>query len=147
MTLRQLLCEIWKLLRRFFFWQGPIPRTEIEAAISQSGLVVPDDLVDLWEMLGGGEMFESEEIFNPTDVGEDGLVERNLWFRSQGMPEYYLVFHDGGFTSAIRQPSSTIMQLDPSTFIETSAYASLDEWYKLGIRAEFWEKYGLPPAV
>jgi hypothetical protein len=114
--------------------------------IRESGLIVPEELVDLWQWSGGGDMFESETILRPEIDGADGEgVEMiNEFLRSKGLPEQYLVFCTGAFLSAVRQSDGHIIWLgDDNGYRERLAFGSLDEWYRQLVRAEFAEHYDL----
>jgi len=50
----------------FFARFGAIPEAEVQDWLQNSGRVLPADLVELWQLTGGGDVFESETIFRPT---------------------------------------------------------------------------------
>jgi hypothetical protein len=52
-----------------FHWFGAIEREEIESWMRAGRLSVPSELVELWSLTGGGDLFESETIFRPTSIG------------------------------------------------------------------------------
>jgi hypothetical protein len=109
--------------------------------------VVPEELVDLWQWMGGGVMFDSETILTPVpgQAVDDGVDDANKWLREHGPPDGYLVFHEGVSLSAVRQPDGVIVELDRGDFTEKSTFASVSDWYVRMIRANFAERYGLPP--
>jgi hypothetical protein len=116
-----------------FRWNGPLPRT---------------DLRRLWPATGGGEPFESEELWvllAPPMLGED-FEGVNAWYRQNGMDARCLVFHTGCFVVAVRQPHGALVELVGSTHAEGRTFGSLDEWYGL-LRAEYGWRYGLPGAA
>ncbi len=127
-----------------FVWNGPV--TSFVLAGWQSGgvdRVVPKDLLYLWEAVGGGDVFESETIFEPgaTPPAED-IDAENKRLRSVGLPEGLLVFHTGLCVSAVDQLTMDIVQLAPGSFGERSRFESLDDWYRTLLRAEYGARYG-----
>jgi hypothetical protein len=51
-----------------FAWFGAIARGQIEVWLRSSNLEEPDDLLDFWTKTGGGDLFEGETIFRPTQI-------------------------------------------------------------------------------
>jgi hypothetical protein len=51
-----------------FTWFGAIARGQIEVWLRSSNLEVPDDLLDFWTKTGGGDLFECETMFRPTQI-------------------------------------------------------------------------------
>lgn len=104
----------------------------------------PFQLVELWKQTGGGEIFETETILGPRlDETDSSLIARNAVLRGEGLPEPYVVFHEGIFLSAFR-PGGLIVELD-ERFQEVRRFVSFDDWYR-SIRGEFAERYGLNEA-
>ncbi len=52
-----------------FDWLGSTEVARVKDWLHSHGREVPDDLIALWALTGGGDMFETEEIFAPTGVG------------------------------------------------------------------------------
>ncbi len=90
---------------RLFFPFGSIPEAELHAWLEQIGLTFPADLVELWRLAGGGDVFETETIFRPTVPSapnsgfvEDAIEERNFGHASDGKPGGLYIFQEGGFS-------------------------------------------------
>jgi hypothetical protein len=134
-----------------FQWFGAIERDEIESWMRTKQFSVPSDLVELWSLTGGGDLFESETIFRPTSIrssmpyfveASDPVDSANEQRVVNGMPKSYLAFHDGLFLSAVRlydQRAVTLTAMGQ----ETGDFSSLDDWYLRTLRAEFGRRYGL----
>lgn len=131
---------------RVFRWYGPVDREAIERWLRQRHVAVPDELVDLWVWTGGGLIFDSEDILRPVlgSEVEDSVEARTEWYRGLGLPQQYLLFQEGLFLSAVRQPDGVVVELDPDTFQEVQTFDSLSEWYLRTLRREFASRYGLP---
>lgn len=130
-----------------FLWNGPLPEAEIAAWLEARGLVVPAALRRLWSATGGGEFFESEELWAPLApvMAHLDFLEINRYYRERGLAPTYLVFHTSTGLSVVRQPDGALVQLAEPTFAEVRTFASLDEWYA-PLRDIFAPRYGLPPA-
>jgi hypothetical protein len=134
-----------------FVWAGAINAGVVRAWIRDERLVVPLDLVELWERTGGGTMFESEELLVPvageerdgTDGAVASIVSRTREYHARGLAGEYVLFSEGLFLSALRQPSGTIVTLDPRSLKETDQFPSLDEWYRRTLREQFAWRYRL----
>jgi hypothetical protein len=50
-----------------FSWFGAIELSSIKEWATNSRLEFPEDLLDFWSQTGGGDCFESETFFRPTD--------------------------------------------------------------------------------
>lgn len=125
-----------------FSWCGPIPLSEIRDWLCRAGASAPGDLVAQWATLGGGELFESEELLAPYQMGEEmGRVTE--WFRSRGLPAGLSVIHRGAWLSALQAASGCIIAFDMDSLTEVGQYRSLDAWYRRLIRAEYAHRYGL----
>ncbi|MGH2409555.1 MAG: SMI1/KNR4 family protein [Chloroflexota bacterium] len=134
-----------------FLWHGPVDPLALDEWIARLGIVVPDELRDLWIRTGGGEMFEGEDILRPIltanmDHTVDGVERANEWYRTQGLSSEHLLFETGAFVAAVRQRDGAIVDLDSNTFEEREAFATLSEWYLKTERDEFAQRYGLPSA-
>jgi len=131
---------------RPFLWNGPIPPDELDEWLKARDLSLPDDVVHFWHETGGGTVFESETILGPygDDIFEEDIGSVNDCHRGLGMPDVYLIIHDGcmGLT-AIRRSDLKYVMLDGDTYAETAVYSTFDDWYTHTIRKEFAKRYGL----
>jgi hypothetical protein len=131
-----------------FQWFGAIPRPEIEDWLRRERLVLPPDLIEFWEITGGGDVFE-ETILRPTvrSVPNSGYVEddiesANAQHAAAGNPQGLYIFMDGAFLCAVRLHDQEYVTLTRNYVVKNS-FPSLDEWYISTLRAEFGERYGL----
>src|SRR5260370_16148796 len=130
---------------------GAIPNAELREWLRQNALVFPSDLIELWEVTGGGDIFESETVFRPTVPSipnscfvEDDIEGRNATHAANGKPSGLYVFQQGVFLSAVRLSDQRLVTLTEGYGIEHE-FGSLDDWYVRTLRAEFGERYGLAP--
>jgi hypothetical protein len=134
-----------------FGWFGPIPSHEINSWLKQSNLRVPDDVLELWAVTGGGDFFdEGETLLRPTALQspEPYFIEstdfvdlvKQFW-TSKGMTTDYLPFHAGIFNSAIRLSDQRIVTLD-SEFHLIKVFSHLDDWYLRTLRHDYADVYG-----
>jgi hypothetical protein len=137
---------------RLFYPFGAIPEAEIQDWLRCSGLVLPSDLIQLWQLTGGGDIFDTETIFRPTVSSvpnrcfvEDDIEGRNAAHAEKGKPRELYIFQQGVFLSAVRLSDQNFVTLTEGYVVKQS-FASLDEWYLRTLRAEFSEEYGLGPA-
>jgi hypothetical protein len=134
-----------------FQWFGAIPRPELEDWLRCERLVLPPDLIELWEITGGGDVFE-ETVLRPTVrsvpkggfVGDD-IESVNVHDAAAGIPQGLYIFMDGTFLSAVRLHDQEFVTPTRNNVVENS-FPSLDEWYVGTIRAEFGQRYGLGSA-
>ena len=131
---------------------GAIPLTEIQDWSRQNGFVVPPDLIELWQQTGGGDVFESETILRPTVASapnscfvEDDIEGINAAYAAEGKSGDLYVFHRGLFSSAVRLSDQRFVTLTVGGYTIKDSFASFDEWYVRTLRAEYGERYGLPP--
>lgn len=134
-----------------FQWFGAIPRPELEDWLRRERLVLPPDLIELWEITGGGDVFE-ETILRPTvrSVPNGGYVEDdiesvNAYYAAAGNPKGFYIFMDGTFLSAVRLHDQEFVTFTRNYIVENS-FPSFDEWYMKTLRPEFGERYGLGSA-
>jgi len=131
-----------------FLWNESIDRSSLKEWLAENRWQIPDDLFLFWRETGGGDIYETETIFGPVgdaDLGED-VLEINEELRKGGMPEDFLVFHQGtGGLSAVRLSDGQYLQLSEDDFSESGTYSSLEEWYDRVIRDEYADRYGLAP--
>jgi len=130
---------------------GAIPKAELREWLRQNALVLPSDLIELWEATGGGDIFESETVFRPTVPTvpntcfvQDDIEGRNAAHAAKGKPSGLYIFQQGAFLSAVRLSDQTFVTLTRDYGVGES-FGSLDDWYVRTLRAEFGERYGLTP--
>lgn len=135
-----------------FYPFGAIPEAEVKNWLRHSELVLPPDLIELWQLTGGGDVFESETIFRPTVPSipnscfvEDDIEGMNAGHTADGKPCGLYVFQQGLFLSAVRLSDQKFVTLTRNYVVEDS-FPSLDEWYIRTLRAEFGQEYGLGSA-
>jgi len=130
---------------------GAIPTGELREWLRQNMLLLPSDLIELWEVTGGGDIFDSETVFRPTvpsppntSFVQDDIADRNTEHAAKGKPSGLYIFQEGAFLSAIRLSDQNFVTLSQEYAVEDS-FGSLDDWYVRTLRAEFGERYGLAP--
>ena len=131
---------------------GAIPAVELERWLEHADMLLPSDLIQFWQLTGGGDVFESETIFRPTVSSppnscfvEDDIEGRNAALTENGKSDNLYVFQEGVFLSAIRLSDQRFVTVTTGGYVVQDSFDSLDEWYIQTLRAEFGEKYGLPP--
>jgi hypothetical protein len=134
-----------------FYPFGAIPTAELREWLGQNALALPSDLIELWELTGGGDIFDSETVLRPTVTSipnasfvHDDIEGRNSAHAATGKPSGLYIFQQGTFLSAIRLSDQKFVTLTKDYAVKNS-YGSLDDWYVGTLRAEFGERYGLAP--
>jgi hypothetical protein len=134
---------------RIFCPFGAIPPTELGDWLQHNALALPSDLVELWRLTGGGDIFESETVLRPTVPSvpntcfvEDDIEGANAAHASKGKSSELYIFQQGDFLSAVRLSDHKFVTLTDGYSV-THSFDSLDEWYVRTLRAEFGERYGL----
>jgi hypothetical protein len=127
-----------------FDLDGPVQRAAVDRAIAALGHQATESLRELWSTVGGGDMFETEELLSPTAAGLHSLADRNAELRRAGLPAELLAFHVGLHVTAV-DCSGLLFALDPDTLEVIRRYDSLADWYG-DIRHEFSRTYGLGDA-
>lgn len=139
-----LIIEDSKLRPDLFVWRGGVPLSEIENWERRQLVSVPNDLKELWVYNGGGDLFESETILQPSGSDENDLVlARSRWFWSNGLESDCYVFHEGLYVSIFRKAGGLLRSLNCSNLTEVVTFRTLNDWY-LSLRAEYAPRYGLP---
>lgn len=134
---------------QIFQWFGAIPAHELDHWLHRHRLVLPSDLIELWRITGGGDIFESETILRPTVssapnvsfVGDD-IEGVNARYSAQTEPQDLYIFHQGVFLSAVQLSDQRFAALTTACVIER-LFDSIDDWYINTLRAEFGQRYGL----
>jgi hypothetical protein len=134
-----------------FSWFGAIELSSIKEWATNSRWEFPEDLLDFWSQTGGGDCFESETFFRPTDqpsnapyfIEGDDFRSANDHRLKNGMPSVYLAFQDGSQLSAIRRSDQTYVVLNEKYEVK-EVFADFNEWYERTLRTEFAERHGLP---
>ena len=136
---------------RIFDPFGAIPSAEIQDWLRRTGVVLPPDLIELWQQTGGGDVFETETILRPTVAStpnrcfvEDDIEGINAACAEEGKSGDLYVFHRGLFPSAVRLSDQRFVTLTEDGYTVKDSFASLDEWYVRTLTAEYGERYGLP---
>jgi hypothetical protein len=147
-----ILLQDAKRVPRIFSSFGAIPSLEIQDWLRRTSLTLPSDLIELWQQSGGGDVFESETILRPTVPSipnscfvEDGIEGTNAAYAEDGKSGDLYVFHRGLFPSAVRLSDQCFVKLTEGGYVVNDSFASFDEWYVRTLRAEYGERYGLPP--
>jgi len=137
---------------RPFQWFGAIPRSELDEWSRRERVVLPSDLLELWEITGGGDVFE-ETIYRPTVPSQpsagfvlDDIEGVNAYHSAKGNPNGLYIFTYGTFRSAVRLHDQRFVTISEGYVVKDS-YRSLDEWYVNTLRKEFGERYGLDPIL
>jgi hypothetical protein len=126
-----------------FRWKGPVSTDDLRSWLDAIDYPVPYDLIELWATLGGGDLFESEELFAPDGTEDDIREVTKYLVTAQGLRHGLIVFHRGTWVSAIDQSTGELVAMDDPAFEEVSRFRTLDEWYRQLLRAEFADRYGL----
>jgi hypothetical protein len=131
-----------------FLWHGRVAPSDLQSWLSTNNWIghCPSDLLAFWRETGGGDLFETETILGPMgdpQLGDDiSTVNREM--RERGLPERFLVFHVGLLTSAVDRSLGDYVELSSDGFRVLRRFASLEEWYRATLRAEYGQRYGLP---
>ena len=117
---------------RVFFPFGAIPVTELHDWLRHTRLVLPSDLIELWQLTGGGDVFESETIFRPTVPStpngyfvEDDIEGRNTAYAEEGKSGDLYVFQHGAFLSAVRLSDQRFVTLTEGGYTIKDSFDSL----------------------
>jgi hypothetical protein len=136
----------------FPVWRNTSGRTS--RLVGRTRLVLPSDLIELWQLTGGGDVFDSETIFRPTVPSspnscfvDDDIEGRNAAHAKEGKIGDLYVFQEGLFLSAVRLSDQRFVTLTNGGYAIKDSFGSLDEWYVSTLRAEYGERYGLLPSV
>lgn len=129
-----------------FVWRGAVPLPEIEKWEREQFVSVPDDIKQLWSTKGGGDLFESETILQPSGSDDDDhlVLPRSRWFWAKGLDPDSYVFHEGLYVSTFRRSDDLLCAFERSNFSEVGTFRTLNDWY-LSLRAEYGDRYGLRP--
>ena len=75
-----ILLEDARRVPRIFFPFGAIPEAELTEWLRRNALVLPNDLLELWQLTGGGDVFDSETIFRPAvpSIPNTSFVEDDI---------------------------------------------------------------------
>ena len=129
-----------------FFFSGCIPKEDIIQKLSFMNINVPFALIELWNEIGGGEMFETETILSPianSDLGDD-IESVNYYHYKKGLSKDFFVFHVGlGGISAVSLNDERYVIIDETNYKCVKWFESLEKWYENHIRKEYEIKYNL----
>lgn len=129
---------------QLFVWNGAIASNRLQTWLEKRNLKLPNDLIELWQMTGGGELFESETILSPfgdAALGDD-IDSMNELHHAQGMAQEYLLFHIGTGLSAVRLTDGRYVTLSDS-YQELCEFLTLPDWYRDELRSEYGSRYKL----
>ena len=128
---------------RAFHWRGAVAAADLRAWLDGISYSVPDDLIELWKTVGGGDLFESEEVYAPDGTDDDlRVVTEDM--STRGLQAGFTVFHRGLWVSVLDHATGELVVLnEPSLYEEEAYFTTFDDWYRLLPRAEFGERYGL----
>jgi hypothetical protein len=130
---------------------GAIPEAELAEWLQQNGIALPRDLLVLWQLTGGGDVFETETMLRPTVPSipttsflEDDIEGCNARHSAKGKPSEFFIFQHGCFLSAVDLSDQRFVTLSEDYAVKGSS-DSLDDWYVHTLRTEFGRRYGLGP--
>jgi hypothetical protein len=153
--LRALLKRDLRAAPRAFFVSGPVDEEVLGAWLARQDREIPEDLLTLWRTIGGGELFETEELLVPGGVdiyvgefahlnADYDLDAQNTELRDRGMSSDFLVFHHGaGWLVAIDRVGA-VVELDRATYEPVGGFASVEDWYRT-VREALYGLETLPP--
>lgn len=125
---------------------GAIPEADLRKWMTDTHTNLPTELFDFYVYCGGLDFLETETILGPfgnPDLADD-LKSVNLFHRKNGLAHSCLVFHRGTVgLSIFDEIKKVYCVLNVDTYELISSYATLDQWYSLGLRREYASKYGL----
>ena len=127
---------------RAFHWRGAVAAANLRAWLDSIAYSVPDDLIELWRTVGGGDLFETKEVYAP-DGTEDDLRAVTEYMATHGLRPDFTVFHRGIWVSVLDHATGELVALDKPSLYEEARFTTFDDWYRLLPRAEFGERYGL----
>lgn len=150
--LRSLLERDVRAAPRAFFVSGPVDEEVLRAWVARQDREIPEDLLTLRRTIGGGDLFETEELLVPGGVdiyvGEQAhlnadydLDVQNGWFWDHGMSRDLLMLHTTKPYAAVDR-AGRVMELNPETYEPVRTFASVAHWYR-ALRDGFAPKYGL----
>jgi hypothetical protein len=125
-----------------FEFLGPPDKSMIEAVLAVLDHPASDEVRGLWSVVGGGHMFETEDVLGPTPKGLYSLRDHNEELRSAGLDRDLLVFHRGLYLTAVDR-GGILWALDPETLEKARGFDTLADWYD-DLRREYVSTYGLP---
>jgi hypothetical protein len=131
---------------RLYRWYGPIDRQHLLDWSARLGWALPADLIEFWTVTGGGQVFETEEFPRPLSRSndQDSVEVVTQLCRRQGMPAGLVVVHEGLGRTVVRCEDGAYLSLGDD-FVIAARFESFNDWYSQVLRAEYWERYGLPP--
>jgi hypothetical protein len=128
-----------------FSWWGPQPREAAIAWAEARGWLLPEELLDIWTLRGGCDLFETETLLAPfgdSSKGDD-IESIALHHASRGMPPAYMPFHVGMAFSVYIEGSRQYAVVNTETYEVCEQFESFGDWYSRYLRPLFAERYGL----
>src|SRR4051812_39406986 len=88
-----------------FHWFGGVERSSLLRWCSARGLMLPEDLVALFEATGGGDLFETETILGPLSGQNtaDDADTANAEHEIRGPTGEFWLYHVGFVYTAVRR--------------------------------------------
>jgi hypothetical protein len=129
-----------------FHWNGPIDQNKLNEWLQyNTSNILPNDLIELWRLTGGGDFFETETILSPFGNKElvDDIKGFNDYLLEKIDSKKYLIFHTGIITTAIDLIINNYVTLNTDSYKIINSFANLNAWYTEGIRNELGNRYGL----
>jgi hypothetical protein len=129
-----------------FHWNGPIDQNKLNEWLQyNTSNILPNDLIELWRLTGGGDFFETETILSPFGNKElvDDIKGFNDYLLKKIDSKKYLIFHTGIITTAIDLLINNYVTLNTDSYKIINSFANLNAWYTEGIRNELGNRYGL----
>ena len=115
-----------------FYLYGAIERSRLEDWWSRLAWYAPDDLLTVWEKIGGGDLLDEVTLLGPFPQKEwqDGAEDYNKWYREKGMSDDLFLFQqEASWWSAIDQKTRKILAFDNENFTNPQEYSSMLAWY------------------
>jgi hypothetical protein len=129
-----------------FCWKGGIDRTVLDDWTSSISHSVHPDVLDVWQLVGGGDIFETETILSPAPDDElESVLPVSEFHWRRGLRSDALVFHIGICITAMTGSPLSIVSYSPETYIEQAIFPDVDTWYRIILRSEYQIRYGLLP--
>ena len=131
-----------------FYLYGAVDRQRLHAWWSRMPWYAPDDLLAVWEKIGGGDLLDWVTLLGPFPQKEwqDGVEDYNEWYREKGMDSDLFLFQRAGpGCSVIQQKTKRILAFGNENFTNPQEYISMLAWYIGVARTQVTEEDNLRP--